>query len=72
MKTEVVKMAFIDDDESPFLWATVTFWDENGPRHNGGEVMVAIDQKDVPIAELKTEAIEKAIEFLKLAISAHS
>ena len=54
-----------------WIWATVRFWDENGPIHNSGSIEVAIDHTDTSIDELKAEAIQKAVEFLRLAISAH-
>ena len=56
-------------DMPPKMIAEVGFYDEKAEYHNSATVTVFLDKRDASISELRAEAIQKAIDFVKLVIS---
>jgi len=52
--------------------AVVNFYDDQSEYHNSATVEIFIEKRDILLSELKKDAIQAAIDFLKLAISSHS
>ncbi len=55
----------------PMMEAVVVFYDEKAEYHQSAEVLLFIEKKDYPLSQLKEVAIQKARDFLKLALSSH-
>jgi hypothetical protein len=58
-----------DGLDAPKMIAVVNFYDETAQFHNSATVEVFLDKRDASLSELKVDAIQKAINFLKLAVS---
>ena len=56
----------------PKMEAVINFYDDKTEYHDSAEINVFIDKRDYTISELKKEAIQKAYDFLKIALSSQS
>jgi hypothetical protein len=72
MKITVKSIRPCDNHDLPKMEATVELYDENVEYYNSAIVNVFIEKRDALLSELKKDAIQKAIDFLKLAVSSHS
>lgn len=66
MQIQVVRV--LPNDQSPdfpYMEVIVTFHDEVTSPHRNAEVRVYIEKSDLPLPEIKKQAIQKAKEFLK-------
>jgi hypothetical protein len=56
----------------PKMEAVVSFYDETAECHNLATVDVFIDKRDATLSELKEDAIQTAIDFLKAALESRT
>jgi len=72
MKTTVKDVLFRDEQDGPVMNATVVFYEDDAYYHRSAEVKVYVEKTVTDVQELKARAIEKALDFLTAAQSAHS
>lgn len=72
MKITVKSIKPCDNHDLTKMEAVVEFYDENVEYYNFAIVNVFIEKRDALLSELKDDAIQKAIDFLKRALSSHS
>ncbi|MFA5806769.1 MAG: hypothetical protein WC978_00200 [bacterium] len=75
MRITVDKILPCDDiNDYPRMKAVVSFYEDKTDKdyHRSADVIVFFDKHDAPLSQLKSEAIQAAIDFLKLALSDRS
>jgi hypothetical protein len=72
MEITVKSIKPCDNHNLPKMEAVVNFYDEKAEFHNFATVEVFIDKRDANLSELKEDAIQTAIDFLKAAIESRA
>jgi hypothetical protein len=72
MRITVRSIKPCDDHDFPKMEAVIDIWEGKEEYNNSAVIEVFINKRDAPLSELKDEAIQTAIDFLKSAISSRS
>ena len=59
------------EESFPKMEVEVMFYDESAEYHNSASIHVFIEKRDALLSDLKEEAIQTAIDFLKAALESH-
>ena len=71
MQVTVKKICPYDDCNGSKMLAVVGFYDEEAEFHNSAKVEIFIEKHDAHLSDLKKEAVQTALDFLRQALSSH-